>query len=91
MFNHGVQPCGDCQVPHKIAAMFGVQKPVGAGFAGYDPRPKTPCGGRMGAGGMKFRRFIKTVKTFVCVGCSLKYPKSIAPREYEFRERSRRR
>lgn len=89
--NHFLIACGECTVPHDSREMFTVQKPVGTGFAGYDPRPKTPCGGRVGLGGTKMRRFIKTVKTLMCVGCSLKYPKSTPPREYEFRERAKRR
>lgn len=91
MNKHFLMPCGECNLSFDMREMFVVQKPTGKGFAGYDPRPKTPCGGRMGLGGLKFRRFVRTEKTLVCVGCSLKYSKSTPPREFEFRERARRR
>lgn len=87
--NHWLTPCGGCSIPHDKREMFTVDKPVSTGFAGYDPRAKTPTGGRMGVGGLKFRRFTKTERILVCARCSLGFKKATSPREMEFRERAR--
>ena len=85
--------CEGCDTPHSIRVdeAYAIRVPDGKGFAPYDPRPKTPTGGRLGAPGNKMRRFIRTVKVFGCVSASLKYPVVERPRDAAFAERCKKR
>ena len=87
--------CGGCGNGSKhipVAEAYRIRVPVGWGGVFFDPRMKTPTGGRFGyPGDLTVRRFMRTEIKFGCVSCALKFTVVERPRDAAFAERCKRR
>lgn len=85
--------CGGCATKNvhteiPLIEAYRIRIPEGTGLAQYDPRPRTPTGGRIGNPQSKMRRFIRTVQDWGCVSCSLRFEIAARPgRDARFQER----
>lgn len=82
--------CGNVE-PIPVTSAYRVRIPEGQGLAPYDPRPKTPTGGRFGLPSHKMRRFVRTSVEWACVSCSLKHPVVATPTTEWFAQRCKKR
>lgn len=92
-----VVACGGCSTEHFIREVpvveaYRIRVPEDWGAMGFDPRKKTPTGGRFGLpGDPAFRRFRRTKTVFGCLSCALKFPIVERPRDARFAERCKKR